>query len=329
MSDISRRGFVLSSAAAMAVFGLDKPVEVIGTAHAQQKIKRGYQAGAFGTPESWAKMRFKRFRIGGLRAWMIYDGVWERPHSPDFVRNASIDDVKANLRAAGLSDASVPIPFSVLVVQVRGNFVMFDAGTGGQLQASAGRLHENMRAAGIDPAKIKTIAISHFHPDHVFGLMAKTTNAQIYPNAEIIMPTPEYRYWINPKLTDEPAQRLQHTLPDWKNIRLIDGEVEIAPGIRSLPAYGHTPGHTCYTIASRRRQLLVLGDVCALPVLFARNPGWHIMYDMDPAMAEATRRRLFDRVIADRMLVAGYHFGLPGAGRLMRDGPRYVFRPAA
>ena len=329
MREVTRRGFVLSATAAMAAFGLDRPVEFIGPAHAQQKIRRGVTPVPFGTPETWAKMRFKRFRIGGLRAWMIYDGVWERELTPDFVRNAPIEEVRAGLKAAGLSETHVPIPFSVLVVLIRGNYVMFDAGTGGQVQPTAGKLHENMRAAGIDPAKIKTIAISHFHRDHISGLMAKDTNEQIYPNAEIVMPAAEYRHWMAPGVTGGDAKRIQQVFPTWKNIRLIEGEADVAPGVRAIPTYGHTPGHTSYLIWSRRRQLVVLGDVTNLPVLFARNPGWHGSFDAEPRMAETARRRIFERIISERMLIAGYHYGMPGAGRLMRDGPRYVFRPMA
>lgn len=329
MSEVTRRGFVISAAAAMTTFGLDRPVEFISPASAQQKIRRGTMPVPFGTPETWAKTRFKRFRIGGLRAWTIYDGIWERELTPDFVRNASVDEVKQGLRAAGLSDSYMPIPFSVLVVLIRGNYVMFDAGTGGQVSPKAGRLHDNMRAAGIDPAKIKTIAITHFHRDHVSGLMAPETNAQIYPNAEIVMPAAEYRHWMAPSVTGGDARRLQQVFPTWKNIRLIEGEADVAPGVRALPTYGHTPGHTSYLIWSRRRQLIVLGDVTNLPVLFARNPSWHGSFDAEPNMAEATRRRLFDRIIAEKMLIAGYHYGMPGAGRLMREGTRYVFRPMA
>lgn len=329
MSEISRRRFILSAAAASAAFGLDRPLEFVGSAHAQQKIKRGVTPAPFGTPETWAKMRFKRFRIGGVRAWVIYDGIWERELTPDFVRNASLDEVKSGLRAAGLSDGYMPIPFSVLVVQVRGNYIMFDAGTGGQVAPTAGRLHENMRAAGIDPAKIKTIAVTHFHRDHISGLMAKETNAQVYPNAEIVMPAAEYRHWMAPGVTGGDAKRIQTVFPTWNNIRLIEGEADVAPGVRSMPTYGHTPGHTSYVISSRRKQLVVLGDLTNLPVLFVRNPGWHGAFDAEPNMAEATRRRTFDRIIADKMLVAGYHYGMPGVGRIVRDGTRYVFRPAA
>lgn len=329
MSDTSRRGFIISAAAATAAFGLDRPMSFLTPAYAQQKLRKGVTPLPFGSPERWAMQRFKRFKIGGLRAWMVYDGTWERPISPNFVRNASVEDVKAALKSANLPDTYVPIPYSVLVVLIRGNYVMFDAGTGGQLHPGAGKLAENMRAAGIDPAKIKTIAISHFHPDHVLGLMAKDTNAQIYPNAEIFMPSAEYKYWMDASVTKPEAQRIQKVFPTWKNTRLIDGEVEVAPGVRSMPTIGHTPGHMSYIIASRRRQMIVLGDVSNLPVLFVRNPGWQGSFDMDPRMAEATRRRTFDRIIADRMLIAGYHYGIPGAGRLSKDGQRYLFRPMA
>ncbi len=82
---------------------------------------------------------------------------------------------------AGLPADFVSIPFTVVVVKNGGKTILCDSGTGGQVQPTAGKLAANMKAAGIDPAKIDTILISHFHPDHIFGLMEKETNKPVYP----------------------------------------------------------------------------------------------------------------------------------------------------
>ena len=321
MPAITRRNAVISAAAASAAFGLDKRIAVIAPAGAQESAPAAVKP-------------FHTFKVGDIAVTTIYDGVNVKPHDPAFIKNASLDETKAALREAGQSDDAVRIPFTITVVKMRGKTIMFDSGTGGQLATTAGLLAANMAAAGIDPNKIDTIVLTHFHPDHIFGLMAKETNAQVYPNAEIIAPAAEMAFWGNegvlaklPAGAQGLAKRIQATFPSWKNITLHEGEKEVAPGVRSIPAFGHTPGHTVYALGSGADQLLVLADTANIPALFVKHPGWHVQFDSDPAMAEANRRRLFDRAVADQAIVTGYHFGMPGAGRMANDGDGYAFVP--
>ena len=76
-------------------------------------------------------------------------------------------------------------------------------------------------------------------------------------------------------------------------------------------------------------QLLVLGDVTTGLAVNVANPGWHVMFDQDAAMAEATRRKTLDRIIADKIVATGYHWGMPGAGTLQKDGNGYALVPVA
>lgn len=222
------------------------------------------------------------------------------------------------------------------VVRIGGKTIMFDAGTGAQLAPTAGLLAGNMKAAGIDPAKIDMVVVTHFHPDHIFGLMAKGTNAQVYPNAEIIVPSAELAWWTDegnisklPKRRQGLAKRIQATFPGWKNVRQISGGEDVIGGIKAVSAHGHTPGHTVYQIGSGAYTLMVLADTSNVPALFVKNPNWHVAFDMDGAQAEASRRKLFDQTIADKAMVAGYHFGFPGSGRIEKDGSGYAFVPSA
>jgi glyoxylase-like metal-dependent hydrolase (beta-lactamase superfamily II) len=192
---------------------------------------------------------------------------------------------------------------------------------------------QSMTAAGIDPKAVKTIVVSHFHGDHIFGLMAKDTNAQMFPDAEIIVPAAELKWWTQPiDSLPQPrrgnAQRVQATLQNWKNVKPVDGEAELAPGIRAIPAFGHTQGHTAHLISSGGSQLLVTADATNIQTLFVKHPEWQAAFDHVPDLAVETRKRLFDRAIVEKAMVAGYHWGLPNVGTIARDGSGYAFTPA-
>jgi glyoxylase-like metal-dependent hydrolase (beta-lactamase superfamily II) len=191
-----------------------------------------------------------------------------------------------------------------------------------------------MKAAGIDAGAIDTILISHCHPDHIFGLMGKGSNAAVFPNAEIIVSDVEYRFWTDPTVIDRLpearkglARRIQAVFPTWKNIRQVSGEADVAPGIRFVSAPGHTPGHRAFHLASGTAQLMISNDTAYVPALVVANPGWRGQYDQDQAVAEASRRALLDRVIADKIMICGYHFPFPGAGTIARDGAGYALTP--
>lgn len=325
MQSISKRQFVISAAAAGAAFGLDGPLAFIQPAGAQ----KAPPSNPIGAPQALYDKGFAKFKVGDIEVIQLFDGIAIRPHDPAFIKNASVDETKAALKAAGLSDENVPNSFTITVVKMKGKTIMFDSGTGNQLAPTAGLIVKNdlMKKAGIDPAKISTIVVTHFHGDHITGLMAKDTNAQIFPNAEIVVPAKEYKYWTDPAVTAGAAKRIQAVFPGWKNIRQYDGDKDVIPGVKPINTNGHSPGHMSYVIGSGRRQLIVLGDVAVMPSLFVRNPGWHVSFDADANLAEQNRRKIFDRVVADKAIVTGYHFGMPGAGTIKKDGKGYAFVP--
>jgi glyoxylase-like metal-dependent hydrolase (beta-lactamase superfamily II) len=214
---------------------------------------------------------------------------------------------------------------------------MMDAGSGvGQWQANATHLPANMAAAGIDYKAIDTVVISHFHPDHVWGLMEKGTNAPVFSNAELVVNSTEYNWWTDPsrlgKLPDgrKPAgKRIAENFPKWKNWKLVEAGAEVAPGVQLIAAPGHTPGHSAFLVASGKEQLLVSADTMYVPALLAPHPEWQGSYDQDGPTAIATRRKLIDRVIADNIQISGSHFPFPGKGAFVKDGNAYAFTPVA
>ena len=136
---------------------------------------------------------FHRFKVGGFTVTVVNDG-FARRNIDGLVRNAPIEDVRAVLAESFLPTDHYIGPYNVTFVDTGRQLVMFDAGTGGQLTPTAGRLSANMAAAGIDPARIGLIVITHCHQDHIHGLTT-ADGAAVFPNAEIAIAEPEYAWW--------------------------------------------------------------------------------------------------------------------------------------
>jgi glyoxylase-like metal-dependent hydrolase (beta-lactamase superfamily II) len=325
MPIMSRRNVVVSATAAAAAFGLDKPLEIISTAHAQQ--------GGGVTALNPKGLKFHRFKVGDIEVTQVFDGAIERDHNASFIKNASVDDTKAALKAAGLADAKLPNAYTVTIVKLGNRHIMFDSGNGFGGRPNTGLLGDGLKEAGIDPTKIGTVIVTHFHPDHISGLINKD-GTQVFGHAEIVVPALEYKYWTDPlTLSTAPENRkalvtrIQGTLPNWKNIRQVAADTEVVAGVKAVATNGHTPGHMSYLMGSGDGQLMVLGDVTNIPAINLKNPGWHVMFDQDAKQAEETRRKTFDRIVADKITAAGYHWGMPGAGTIAKDGNGYALVP--
>ncbi|AMN42170.1 MBL fold metallo-hydrolase [Rhodoplanes sp. Z2-YC6860] len=318
MPNLNRRDFVTSTAFAAALGFTGKLA--VSPAFALQDV-----------PDP--KPGFHKYKVGSVEVTALYDGIWRKPHDPGFIRNASVDETKAELEKAHQITEFMPIPLTVVVLKINGEHILVDSGSGaGQWQPTAGHIAGYMQAAGIDPKSIKKILISHFHPDHIFGLLEKGTNKPTFPDAELIVTSAEYKWWTEegrieklPEARKGLGQRIHASFPNWKNFRLIDGEKEVAPGVRLINTPGHTPGHASFVVSSGNKTLMVSNDVAYVPALLAPHPEWQGTYDQDGPLAVTTRRKLLDQVIADKMMICGAHFPFPGTGQFVKDGDHYAF----
>jgi len=235
----------------------------------------------------------------------------------------------------------VSIQFGPLVINSGGKLIVLDTGNGPGAFASSkgavGQFATNMAAAGIDPKSVDLVVISHFHGDHINGLLnAEGTLA--FANAEVLVPSVEWKYFMDDA---EMAKQTGERMPGvFKNARRVfeaglkkkvtpyEWGKEVAPGLLAVGTAGHTPGHTSYVLSSGAGKVFIQSDVTNVPYLFAANPGWHAFFDQDPAMAEAARRKTYDMVVAEKLQVQGFHFPFPGLGNVEKDGSGYRVVPA-
>ncbi|WP_431304141.1 MBL fold metallo-hydrolase [Sediminicoccus sp. BL-A-41-H5] len=292
------------------------------------------QQGAAPAPAAQAP-GFYRFRVGGWLITTVHDGFFRRPLE-GFVRNAPLPEVQAVMAESFLPGDALTINFTITFAQRGDALVVFDAGNGVTAAgATNGRMIANMAAAGIDPARVTHVIQSHFHGDHINGLL-NAENGRAFPNAEIIVPAPEWAWWTDEgNSTRSPegqrptfANAARRFAPYQGRVRQITPGGEVMPGISSIAAHGHTPGHTIYRISDGADQMIFLADVTNRPELMARRPDWQIVFDFDGDAAAATRRRILDMAATDRVRVTGYHFPFPANGFFTRDGQGYRFVPA-
>ena len=269
---------------------------------------------------------FHRIRVGSHTVTFLFDGIARFPLD-GLISNQPVEAVRALLAESFMPTEHLLSSYTAVVVDTGRRKLLFDAGTGGQLAPTAGGMVANMQAAGIQPAEIDAVVLTHCHADHVVGLTTRDDQA-VFPNAELVVPEGEWRYWTDrANEATAPARQRAHFAVVARRFgpyanrtrRIADGQ-EVAPGIRSVPTPGHTMAHVSWLVADGNDQLLILGDVASRPEVFVRRPDFHLLFDADPVAAEATRRRVLDRAAADRIRVTGYHFPFPSHGYIARDG---------
>jgi len=278
---------------------------------------------------------FKKLKVGEMEVIALNDGIGRRPLVAEFVKNAPFDEVKALLASQNLPTNFIDVPFTPFLVVNGNQRYLMDTGFADNGGATTGKLIANMAAAGYKPEDINHVVISHFHGDHINGLLYKD-GSLVYPNAKVYVPAGEYAFWMDKERLEKApaglkaamtnAQRVFNKIPADRLVKFETGS-EVAPGITSVAAYGHTPGHTLFTVKSKGESFIYVADITNVPALFARNPDWAVTFDMDPEMARQSRRKVFDMIVKEKMMTGGFHFPFPAMGTITPSGNGYQFNP--
>lgn len=183
-------------------------------------------------------------------------------------------------------------------------YILFDAGIGAD---KGGRLMETLDSLDISPNEISQIFITHLHFDHVGGLFNPDGTAA-FPSANLYIPQPEYDAWSSGKMGDTKVVEMIDRCYEGRINCFTPGDtIDSVLCLVTIPAYGHTPGHTIYNI----EDVLIVGDIMHAVALQLDHPEFCARFDADPAQAVATRKAVLDRARTEHLTLCGMHFPRP------------------
>jgi glyoxylase-like metal-dependent hydrolase (beta-lactamase superfamily II) len=266
-------------------------------------------------------------KIGDIVVTAISDGYLDG--SLDVMRNVDLDAAHKLLKDAFRPARRTSV--NAFLIHSKGRTAIVDTGSGNYLLPTAGMVQRNLAGAGIDPKSIDTVLLTHMHPDHSAGLTDMTNGKRLFPEAELVMHENEPKHWFDDgrmSQADERARKLyfqagREQVEPYKDRMRLFTQGEVFPGVTAVPSVGHTPGHTAYLVASGKDQLMIWGDTVHVPEVQTAIPEAGMAFDTDLAAAAAARKRMFDRVASDGVLIAGMHVHFPSFSRLRRKGDAY------
>ncbi len=274
------------------------------------------------------------FKVGSFECSVISDGDFAIPHHEIFP-DVSISRVEELLRKHNIKPGGVPIEATCLLVKTGQKLVLLDTGFGSDFEPGVGKLIENLKAEGIKPTDIDIIIVSHAHLDHIGG-NTDVKGKLVFPNARYIISKDEWDFWAwepnMASLREDGFKQVQiknvhkNLLPIHDRFDKVNYETEILPGIKTIAAPGHTPGHMALSISSGGEQLLCIFDI-AHYVFELEQPDWYFSGDVNPEQAVRSRRQVLDRAATDKVLVMAGHFAFPGLGHIIKDGEAWRWQP--
>lgn len=283
-----------------------------------------------------------RFRVGAFTCYALRDGLYHYP--PElFFANVPGDELEGALRQRGLPTDRIASPYTILLVDTGERRVLVDTGAGNvgasavmaypntdQSDTETGFLLENVRRAGYEPGDIDTVIITHAHPDHVGGTL-DDIGRLTFPNAQYFIARPEWEFWLSDRATQASPAMVTIARRNLQALRarltLIQEGTEIAPGIRAVGAYGHTPGHLAVAVSSAGEELFHIADTVLHPLHLA-HPQWQPALDLAPQEALASKLRILNWVTNTQALVFAHHFApFPALGRVQKQESGWVWEP--
>jgi len=275
-------------------------------------------------------------RVGEIDVMVISDGVLPLP-AATLATNADPAALAVWLEERLLPPDVFTWALNVAVVRSGDRTILIDAGIGGEYpELPAGRLALRLDAAGIDPASVTDVVLTHLHIDHVGGLLADGLMDRLRPEVPIHLAAAEVEFW---KAPDFSRTAMPAPMPDMirstasrfldayrSQLRPFEEEYEVAPGVVVARTGGHTPGHSVVRLASGGDRLTFLGDA-VFPDHFDR-PDWYNAFDHDPEEAVRVRVGLLRELAATGDPALATHLSFPSVGRVALAGDVFRWAPS-
>ncbi len=260
---------------------------------------------------------YNRFKLGSFEvtALMVGTRPGDKPQET-FGMNATAEEFAA-LSAANFIPADKSQGFfTPTLVNTGAELVLFDTGLAAEGTLAA------LTAAGITPDQVDVVVLTHMHGDHIGGLMGADGATPTFANARYVAGSVEHNHWAG--AANEGFDK--NVKPLNEKITFVDDGGSPVSGITAMAAFGHSPGHMVYEIASDNQRLIITADTANHYVWSLQKPEWEVKFDADKAAAAAMRKQVFGMIAADRIPFIGYHMPFPSLGYVepMGDGFRYV-----
>lgn len=279
---------------------------------------------------------YYRLMVGQFEVTALYDGAINV--DTKLLKNTSEEEVQRLLFHLFVQGPVVQTAVNAYLINTGSRLVLVDAGVGASqiFGPTLGRIGANLAAAGYRPDQIDVVLLTHLHPDHVTGLLTVDGRAA-FPRAEIWSSQDDNDFWLNEEVSSKAPEGFRpffkmageaaapyRATGRWKT---FSRDQKILPGISSIAAHGHTPGHSAYLLASGDQRLLIWGDLVHNHAVQFTRPEVAIEFDTDKDQAIAARKKLFAKAAEERLLVAGMHLPFPGLGHVRAEGTGYAWVP--
>jgi len=285
-------------------------------------------------PAMQAQPGYYRLKMGDVNITALSDGTVPLDTHPLLLSITAAQTDK--LLAAGYQRNPVEASVNAYIIELGSRLVMVDAGTGELLGPTLDRLTTSMRAAGYQSEQFTDILVTHIHSDHTGGLTAGTR--RVFPNATLHISQVEADFWLSEANAQNPAYaRLQHWFAEAHakvdpyvkagKVQFFVGDGPLLPGIRTVAAHGHTPGHTFYVLESQGQKLVFWGDVVHVAAVQFPHPEVTVTFDVDPQLAATVRQQAFADAARHGYWVALDHVSFPGIGHVRAAVAGYEWQP--
>lgn len=276
-----------------------------------------------------------RFMVGEVRVTALSDGTVPIDLHV-LLRGMTAAQTDAVLRRSFLANP-VEASINAFLLETGTRRVLVDTGAGDLFgPGNGGKLIESLKAAGVDPAQIDDILITHVHTDHSGGLVRN--GRMIFAKAIVHAGKADVDFFLNPangprtgydaRYFVEAATTLKPYV-DAGRVRPFTGRAAILPGVTAQVHAGHTPGSAFYTLESRGERIVFIGDIVHVGAVQLADPAVTITFDLDPAKAAQVRKQAFKDFTRVRTMIAAPHLPFPGVGHLRSHAPGYEFVPIA